>query len=144
MGIIIISVSPLRLAILRPLLVRVCITESTTPSNTTSLSTLHHHAGRPVLVHARTELLVKSPGPGRMQPVREGWGGTKACVFSFSTDAVFFDDVDRRCLRSWVGERSAALTCVVESRMREKRFSSSDCGLAALDVIVLRFSSVGR
>ena len=126
-GMTIDSRSPLRLATLSPLLVLVRIVISpeaswSMPSKTTSLSNLHHHAGRPVFsVHARIEELVKAlvatPGPGIQHPSSGVCGGVKIRTL-FSLPGVFLGVKLRRSSRRAVGERSAALDCVLELRIR--------------------------
>lgn len=145
-----VSVSPRRRAILSPLLVRVNVFADPSfwksiPSKITSLSTLHHHAGRPSAVRARTDVLVNAltwpAGPGRRQPSRGGEGGTK--TWTLLSRFLVLGAPLRRWLRSSVGDRKAALDCVVEFRTRENCFSSSEGGWEVRDE-TLRLSSVGR
>jgi hypothetical protein len=63
---------------------------------------------------------------------------------TFSSGAVFFEDMLKRKLSSSVGERRAAFERVTELRMRLNCFSSSDCGFEPSGLMVLRLSSVGR
>ena len=145
------SISPRRRAIVRPLLVRVWNLNSplacvSIPSNTTSLSFLHHQAGLPpASVRARTDVPVKAsmraPGPGSKHPPTSGLGGVKMRIFS----STFLGDIFRRSLRRSVGERKAAFDCVLELRIRSYLFSSSVfCFETSVAVFAPRFNSAGR
>lgn len=151
MGIMIVSISPRRRAIVKPLLVRVWIFSSPSPdvsipSNTTSLSNLHHHAGLPPSsVRARTEVPVKAsvfaPGLGSKQPLTSGLGGVNMWIFS----STFLGDMFKRSFNRSVGDRKAAFDWVLELRIKSCLFSSSDLGFdASAAVFDLRFSSAGR
>lgn len=148
-----VSVSPLRRAIDKPLLVRVLIVRlpslhGSVPSNTTSLSNLHHQAGRPLLsMRARTDHPVKacnSPaGPGKMHPLSIGFGGVK--VRTLSVCSAFVGERFNRFLSSCVGDRRETLFLFCELRIRSKRRSSSERGFEG-SVVALkpRLSSAGR
>nr|GFD58228.1 hypothetical protein [Tanacetum cinerariifolium] len=82
----------------------------------TSLSNLHHQAGRPASVIARTDVLVNAsacaPGPGSRQPLTVARGGVN--TRTFSSAFFFLGDMFSRSCKSCVGDRNAALDCVFE------------------------------